>query len=379
MPGSIKKLPEGWHSAGDGLYMRVQGSARSWCLRVQVGGKRIVKKLGSWPGLNEMAARERAVMLRSQLQSGIVPKAPPKEAPRLEDMWEEAVENQRRVKAWTNEKAITQWTTTLQTYILPALGGKRVDEITRDDVLEVLSPMWLEKPATAAKVRGRLETILDYCKAKGWRYGENPAAWRGNLALFLPSRFAAAPVEHFDAVDLDTLKSNLVPVLWERGTPASLAILFGCLTALRAGEFLRARWEEINGDVFEVPWTRMKTAKRSRESFRVPLSRQALAVLERVRGLDEDIVFPGRIGKYLALDTPRLTIQRLTGSGATMHGMRSVFRDWSARKGVPFATAEKCLSHAVGDRTVQAYLRNDLLEERRKVMQAWADEIFPLP
>jgi len=254
-----------------------------------------------------------------------------------------------------------------------------VDAITRDDVLEVLKPLWSNKAATAAKVRGRLETVLDYAKARGWREGENPAAWKGNLALFLPPRPVAAPVDHFEAVTLEVLKEKIIPELWERRSSASCAVIFGCLTALRAGEFIRAEWSEIKGDVFTVAWQRMKTAKRSREDFRVPLSRQALAVLEAVRGRDEEAVFPGRSGKFNSLNTPRILIQRLTDTKATMHGMRSVFRNWCAREGVDFTVAEKCLSHSVGDRTVQAYLRDDLLEKRREVMQRWADEIFPLP
>lgn len=380
-----KNLGEGLHAFGGGLYLRVRGYQtgyrRLWFLRTTVSGRRMKVSIGPWPLISTAAARERAAEILLKIKSG----EPIKElepsrakAPRLSDIWQEAIENQRRVKAWTSEKAAAQWVATFRDYVLPALGEYPVDEIKRDDVLRMLAPIWQSKSATAAKVRGRLETVLDYAKACGWRDGENPAAWHGNLALFLPARSAVSGVSHFEAVDIETLRRVIIPALWERKTSASLAVLFGCLTALRAGEFLRAEWQEIDGDIFTVPWIRMKTAKRSREDFRVPLSHQALLVLDAARGLSDSAVFPGRVSKFLAIDTPRITIQRLTGTAGTMHGMRSVFRDWAAAQGIDFTLAEKCLSHSVGDRTVQAYLRSDLLEERRAVLQQWADFILPL-
>lgn len=372
-----KTLPDGVHSFGNCLRLKVRGNSKLWVVRVRVDGKTVERSIGSWPALSTMAAREKAAEVRARLKAGDVSPAPEKiEAPLLKDIWRDAVENQRSIKAWTSEKAAAQWTTTLQEYVVPSLGDCPVDQITKDDVLELLRPIWKDKAATAAKVRGRLETVLDYCKAKGWRDGENPAAWRGNLELFLPPRAVAHVTQHFGAVDLATLRDVVIPALWARRSSASCAVIFGCLTALRAGEFIRAEWSEIDGNVFTVPWTRMKTAKRSRQDFRVPLSRQAMLVLDAVRGMDEVAVFPGRIARFNSIDTPRVLIQRLAGNGATMHGMRSVFRDWCAREGVNFDVAEKCLSHAVGDRTVRAYFRDDLLEQRADVMQMWADAIF---
>lgn len=373
-----KTLGDGIYTFGDGLRLKVRGNSKLWILRVQVCGKTKERSLGSWPALSTAGAREKAAAVRAKLKTGDTgdTEKPKDAAPMLSEVWAEAVENRRQVKVWTNEKATEQWANTIKTYILPGLGDFPVDQIARDDVLEVLRPLWGEKPATANKVRGRLEAVLSYCKANGWRDGENPAAWKGNLELFLPP-LSAAGVKHFGAIDFETLRDKVLPALWERRTSASCAVIFGCLTALRAGEFLRARWLEINGNIFTVPWERMKTAKHSREDFRVPLSRQALEVLDAVRGMDETVVFPGRIAKFNAIDTPRITIQRLTNTTATMHGMRSVFRDWCAREGVNFDVAEKCLSHTIGDRTVRAYFRDDLLEQRAAVMQAWADAIFP--
>lgn len=377
-----KNLGEGLHGFGNGLYLRVRGESRLWFLRTTVAGRRVKVSLGPWPLLSTAAARGRAAEMLLKIRSGGSikgPEEPKATAPTLSEIWLDAIENQRRVKAWTNEKAAAQWIATFEDYVLPELGSFPVDEIRRDDVLRMLTPIWQTKSATAAKVRGRLEVVLDYAKAKGWRDGENPAAWHGNLALFLPSRSAVTGVSHFEAIDIETLREKVIPALWERRSSASLAVLFGCLTALRAGEFLRAEWREVDGGIFTVPWGRMKTAKRSREDFRVPLTRQALMALDAARGLSDTVIFPGRIGRFLSIDTPRVTIQRLAGTGATMHGMRSVFRDWCAREGVDFTVAEKCLSHTVGDRTVQAYLRSDLIDERRRVMQAWADDIFPMP
>ena len=375
---------DGAHTDGAGLRLRVSGNGShcSWVLRLTINGKMKDIGLGSYPEISLKAARLLADGLRRKAALGLpLEEEKEPEIPTFEGIYKEAVQNQKTIKNWTNPKAEAQWYSTLETYALPVIGAKKVDEITRDDILAILKPIWGEKSSTALKVKGRIEMCLDYCKAKGWRDGENPAAWKGNLALFLPSRDIANPVVHFAATDFETLRDTVVPKLLSAITPNTAAILFGILTGLRAQEFLRTLWSEIDwkDKVFTVPWTRLKCSKRTKLPHRVPLSDQALWLLEQMKGKNDEVVFPGRIARFLSIDSPRVTLQRIVGDQITMHGMRSVFRDWCERNGVRFQVAEKCLAHGVGDKTVAAYQRDDLLEERRKVMQAWADALFRVP
>lgn len=364
------------------MRVRQGGHFCSWSVRVSINKKRYEIGLGSYPEVSLKAARLAAEEIRIKARKGLpLIDEPEEKVPTFAEIYKEAVQNQKTVKHWTNEKAEAQWYSTLETYALPVLGSKRVDEITRDDILSILAPIWAAKSSTALKVKGRIEICLDYCKAKGWREGENPASWKGNLALFLPSRDIANPVEHFAATDFETLRDLIVPRLLSPLTPNTAATLFGILTGLRAQEFLRAVWGEIDWEerVFTVPWTRLKCSKHSRLPHRVPLSDQALWLLKRMEGKNEEVVFPGRIAKFLTIDSPRVVLRRLVCERITMHGMRSVFRDWCERSGVRFQVAEKCLAHGTGDKTVSAYQRDDLLEERRIVMQAWADALFKVP
>lgn len=197
--------------------------------------------------------------------------------------------------------------------------------------------------------------------------------------MFLPAPETIKPVRHHSATpwrDLPALCDRLA----ESGSVSCKAILFGILTAARAGEFTMARWNEI--DMEARIWSVPPERRKDKQPFphRVPLSDQAVDILQTLErsGDPEVFVFCWHRGCRISQETPRIVLQKLTGEKWTMHGMRSVFRDWCAREGVNFDVAEKCLSHTIGDRTVRAYFRDDLLEQRAAVMQAWADAIFPL-
>jgi integrase len=245
-----------------------------------------------------------------------------------------------------------------------------VDLIDTAAVLSVLQPIWARIPETASRLRGRIEAVLDFAKANGLRSGENPAAWRGHLALILPKRqrlsrghHAAMPYAEVPA---------FVAELRERETIHALALEFLILTAARSGEVLGARWAELDLDakVWIVPATRMKAGRE-----RVPLSERAMAILERMAEIRTgDLVFPGRrrrrplSGVALAALVP----------GATVHGFRSAFWDWCG-EATSFSreVAEQALAHATGGAVEQAYRRGDALEKRRALMQAWAQFCEP--
>jgi integrase len=246
-----------------------------------------------------------------------------------------------------------------------------VDEVATEAVLDVLRPVWQRAPETASRLRGRIEAVLDFAKARGWRAGENPAVWRGHLALILPKRQKLTRGHHaamaFDAVP------EFIAALRERDAMAALALEFLILTAARSGEVLGARWAEIDleAKVWTIPASRMKAARE----HRVPLSSRALAILAQLveTKTGEFVFFGQRHGKPLSPMSLEKTMRRLKVVGATVHGFRSAFRDWAGETtSFPREIAEAALAHVAGDSTERAYRRGDALEKRRELMEAWA-------
>ena len=272
-------------------------------------------------------------------------------------------------KGFRNEKHKAQWAMTLTVYAEP-LRSKPVDKIETADVLAVLKPIWLEKPETASRVRGRIERVLNAARAKGFRMGENPAAWRGHLDNLLPKQSKLSRGHHA-ALPYAEVPAFLVR-LREREAIAALALEFAILTAARSGEVLGGRWDEIDLDakVWTIPAERMKAARE----HRVPLSDPALSILAKLLPLRVSaLVFPGqRRGRPLSVMAMEMLLRRM-GVDVTVHGFRSSFRDWSGNEThFPRELAEHALAHVIGDRAEQAYRRGDALDKRRPMMAAWA-------
>lgn len=374
----VRKLPDGSHNFGDGLMLRVGGNCRSWFLRVQIDGKRYQRGLGSALAITLGQARVEAAKMKAEMLAGNVKsrrqiaaeKRNEKTIPTFEDIWEAAIDARQNVQRWKNSKHADQWRNTIRNYALPVLGKLDVSGITRHDILRVLVPIWDTKTETANRLRGRLETIFDYCIREGFREKENPARWKGQLEFDLPSRQKVAKVKHFEAPTVEELQAVAPHFL---KTNSGRCILFGVLTACRAHEFVAAQWSEIDFDagIFSVPPERRKDSKPF--PHRVPLSKQAVKILKLIEK-DGTFIFKGMNGKpHLSIQTPRLILIKNIKRNVTMHGCRSTFRDWCAEQGVDQVIAEKCLMHNSESKVVQAYQRSDLLEQRRPVMQKWAD------
>jgi integrase len=237
-----------------------------------------------------------------------------------------------------------------------------------------VTPSTGDKPETASRLRGRIELVLDYAKARGWRDGENPARWRGHVANLLPERSKVKPVEHHAALPWREISAFVATLANHQGLGA-LALQFTILTAARTGEAIEARWSEIDmaAAVWTVPPSRMKAARE----HRVPLSDAALAVLQSVAPLRNEQhgewVFPGaRAGRPLSNMAFLMLLRRIGRDDLTAHGFRSTFRDWAAETGQPSDVAEAALAHTLGNKVQAAYQRGDLLERRRTLMNAWA-------
>ena len=372
----VETAQAGRHGDGGGLYLVVSiAGARKWVFRFTFGGRVTEMGIGSLSVVSLAEARDRAHEARKLLEAGENPIAVRRRAalasagvPTFGSIADELLAAKR--SEWRNEKHQAQWRSSLIELARP-LRAKRVDEIDTEAVLAVLKPLWQAKPETASRLRGRIEAVLDAAKGRGYRSGENPAAWRGHLSHLLPKR-AKLTRGHHAAMAYQEIPAFLAK-LRRSNTVAAMALEFAILTAARSGEVYRARWPEIDRDtkVWTVPAARMKAARE----HRVPLSKRALAIVEALAEAKTcDYVFPSPRGRRpLSHVAMAKVMDRLKVEGPTVHGFRSAFRDWCGEAtAFPREIAEAALAHVIGDKAEQAYRRGDALEKRRKLMDAWA-------
>jgi integrase len=367
---------------GDGLYLRVApGGSKGWVFRYRLHGRTRDMGLGRYPEVSLATARVRTFENRQLLAEGVDPierRVAARAARRIEDAKTITFDDCARKyidaheSGWRNAKHRLQWTGTLKGYASPVFGKLPVAAIDTGLVMRVLEPLWNEKPVTASRIRGRIESVLDWAKVRGYRTGENPARWRGHLDHLLPIASKVKTVKHYAALPYADIGA-LIRDLGEQASAAARALEFLILTATRVAETLNATWHEIDLDVrmWVIPASRMKAARE----HRVPLSDAAVALLEKMEAIRaEDYVFPGgKKGRPLSQQSLIDLLHRLD-KHVTSHGFRSSFRDWAAeRTNFPREIAEMSLAHSVGDAVERAYQRSDLLERRRQLMQAWSD------
>jgi integrase len=287
-----------------------------------------------------------------------------------------------KAQGWRSPRWANEWRNTLRDYAMPVLGKMPVAEIGVEHVLKVLGPLWKEKPDVARRLRLRLETVLDYAKAAGWRAGENPATWRGNLKHLLAARTKVSLV-HYAALDWRDAPELMAKLSPSAGV-AERCLRFLLLTATRSGEARGCRWDEIDLDaaVWTIPAGRMKAERE----HRVPLSKPALAILDELAAVRTgSLVFPSRYhmpppasGKLASSTLPDV-LRRIGHGEITVHGFRSTFRDWCGDTAKPADVAEAALAHQTGNAVVRAYARSDLFERRRVLMDQWADYLTKPP
>ena len=372
----------GMYADGGGLYLQVsQNGTRSWIFRFKQSGRSRDMGLGSLTAVSLATAREIAADCRRKRSAGLDPietrKADRREAQlaaarsmtfdQCRDTFIEA-----HKEGWRNAKHRAQWTNSLAAYVTPIFGSLPIQRIDVDLVVKALGPIWLTKPETGARVRGRIERILDWAKVRGFRQGENAARWRGHLDALLPARSKVRKVKHHAALRYAEVGTFMTELQAREGI-AARALEFTILTAARTGEVLGARREEIDfqAKVWVVPPNRMKSDRE----HRVPLSRAAISVLKDMQARhQDDLVFPGdRRGKPLSNMAMLMTLRRMGRNDLTAHGFRSTFRDWAAEcTNFPREVAEAALAHVIGDKVEAAYRRGDLFEKRRRLMDAWA-------
>lgn len=373
---------KGLYADGDGLYLQVAATgAKSWIFRFKAQGKTRDMGLGSLSIISLADARELAATCRRDRLAGIDPIQARKKR-RAEQQMEAAKAtsfDQARdqyiaahAAGWRNAKHRAQWTSTLTTYATPIIGKRSVQDVDTTLVLNVLEPIWSTKTETASRVRGRIESILDWARARGLRIGENPARWRGHLQNLLPKRSKVQRVEHHPALPHEQVR-KFIERLKTHDSVSARALEFAILTAARTGEVLGARFDEV--DIHARLWTLAPDRMKAGRQHRVPLTDRAVAIArEMAKQRTSDFMFPGqRPGKPLSNMSLLMLLRDMGYGHFTVHGFRSTFRDWAAEKtNFPREVAEAALAHVVGDKVEAAYRRSDLFDKRRQLMNAWA-------
>lgn len=382
---AVKNLSEpGMYPDGGNLYLQVSGyGTKSWIVRFKspITGKTRDMGIGALHDRSLGEARDIARDCRNVLAVGVDP---------IDARHKERVEARltaARIKTfddcatayidahaagWRNAKHQWQWRQTIEAHASPKIGAMSVADIETADVLRVLEPIWRKMPETAGRIRQRIERILNWATAQGYRQGDNPARWRGHLDNLLPKRSKVRPKQNYPALPYAEIGAFMTD-LRARPAIAARALEFTIMTAARSGETLGARWDEIDFDakLWTMPAVRMKSGK----DHRVPLSDAALAVLRPLQAARaSDFVFFGQQpDKPLSEMAMLMLLRRMGRADVVVHGFRSTFRDWTAeRTNFPNHIAEMALAHTIGSDVEAAYRRGDLLDHRRRLMDAWA-------
>lgn len=384
---SKRKAP-GYYLDGHGLYLQVsKGGSRSWVLRYTLNKKVRDMGLGSLDDFGLAKARERAQQFRQLLADGIDPiehrqqtrvtqsKAATERA-QLSKTFAECAREYHRAHTdnWKNAKHGDQWINTLTAYAFPKFGQLPVSEVAKSHILTALSPIWKTKAETASRVLQRIRTVLNYAAAKDYGPGLDSEFWE-QLKIALGANDRARKVEHHKSCPYVQVGALLRQVKASTASPlVKLAFEFAILTAARSGEVRGARWSEFDDSYTSwiIPGERMKAGRE----HRVPLPARAKTLLKEARALrtgDSDLVFPSSKGAEISDMTLTQLLRRLE-LPYTMHGFRSSFRTWGMEAtNYPDEMLEFALAHVVGDQTVRAYARSDMVAKRRQLMQDWAD------
>lgn len=370
----------GYYADGGGLYFRVSSfDTRSWAFRYTRVGKTRDMGLGPYPDVSLKEARERASEARKLLRGDIDP-IDQRQAARSAMIAnrEAAITFEQCASAfiaskeseWKNAKHGDQWRNTLASYVYPVIGKVLVRDVAQAHILKILESLWTTKTETASRLRGRIENVLDYATARGYRTGDNPARWKGHLDKILASPSKVSRVEHHAAMPYQEVGTFMVELRKQLGNGAR-ALELAIITAARSNEVRGARWGEVDLDNahWTIPASRMKAGKE----HRIPLSPAAMALLRSLPRIDGcDLLFPNTKERPLS-DMALTAALRRMGCSVTAHGFRSTFRDWAGETtAYPREVIEHALAHQLKDKAEAAYARGTLFDKRRRLMDDWA-------
>jgi integrase len=380
-----------YDDSGTGLHIHVRKTgSKSWAQKIRYNGKQLELGLGSYPFVMLAEARRIAAENKSLVSKGINPKYKREKAkaiPTFSEVMESALPS--ILDNLSNDKHKAQWRSTLETYALPQIGGMPVNEITVNEIHDLLKPIWKEKTETASRLRGRIETVLNYAIVKGLMSAPNPATWQGNLSALLPSKKQAQEPKHLPALQLQDAQKWWAELKMRDGV-GSTALMLLTLTASRSGEIRGMRWEELeffdNTTAMQKGyygiWTRPAHRMKAKREHRVPILKPMYDLISQT-GDNAGLVFKSRSDTTLSDMTLSALMKRMhssdgkgymdrqSGSPAVPHGLRSTFRNWVAETGQSREAAELQLAHKFGSAVEHAYYRTDLIDERAKLMTRW--------
>ena len=366
---------------GGGLWLRISaGGSKGWIFRFMIARRSREMGLGSLEHTTLDEAREFARECRKLLRQG----SDPIEARRGQRAvlqleahgrltFEQCAERYLAAHqaGWGSSKHAHDWAQTLKTFVFPVFGALPVQAIDVALVMKALEPIWQTKSETANRVRGRIEAVLDWATARGYRQGENPARWRGHLENLLPKKSRVHRVKHHAALPFVEIAAFIAELRRQEGVGARV-LEFAILTATRTGEAIGATWDEV--DLAEKHWTIPGERMKGEVTHRVPLSDRAIEILGEMRGLQEgELVFPGSRRRPLSHSAMLRVLRAMGRRDVTVHGFRSTFRDWASEcTNFPREVCEAAMAHAIDSKVEAAYRRGDLFNKRRQLMAAWA-------
>lgn len=387
---------QGLHSVGgvQGLKLQVKSaSSRSWVLRTTIAKKVRDIGLGSYPEISLKSARQLAKDMREQIANGKDPVETRKQASlalikarnHSKTFDDCATEYIARIESqWTNKKSKSQWQNTIRDYASPYIGKMPISEVTTQDILRILTPIWDSKTETATRIRSRIERVIAYATTHGFRTGDNPAKYKGHLDTILPPPQKLKNLTHHPALPY-CQTGQFVRQLRKLETISALALEFTILTAARSGDTRGATWQEIN--IKSATWTIPACRMKGKKEHIIPLSSRCLKILNQLHSPNgKELVFKGQAGMLSDMSLGK-TIKRLHAKEsqhstgfidphsnriATTHGFRSSFRDWAAEQTTfPREVIEHCLAHKLKDRAEAAYQRSTILNKRTTLMEDW--------
>ena len=365
----------GRYSDGGGLYLHVRKTgSKYWIFKFKKNNKVTEKGIGSLEMVSLCEARDQARIYRERLHAG-EPLDEIEEVKVRERTFLECLEDYLATKevVWKNDKHRAQWHMTLKVYARP-LHKLNVNHIKTPHVLKVLKPIWLNKNETASRTRARIEAVIDYAKAMGWKTGDNPAVMKGNLGLLLPAYSRAKNIKHHKALEFEEMPKFLSNLRQREAFVARL-LEFIILTASRSGEARFATWSEM--DFEKGLWTLSADRMKMSKEHVVPLSKSAITLLNNIKLIfpyaPHDLVFPNpRNMKPFSINATRALLKRMSDENLTTHGFRSTFRDWAGDKTYHRREIiEAALAHRLKDKAEAAYRRSTALEKRKQLMQDW--------
>ena len=367
--------PGRYFDGGSGLHLLIRSGVRGprkyWMFRFTHQGKRMEKSLGIFPSVSLSHARKASIAMRADLNASKFSseESSTKERVTFRSFALEWIELNK--VQWTNQKHYLQWLSTLETYCFPIIGEKNINLVDVDDLLGILGPIWNTKTESATRIRERVERILAAAIVRGLREGPNPAAWSGHLEFLLPKPSKIRQVRHHSSIPYQELP-RLYRTISKSSAISSFALRFLILTAGRTGEVVGARWSEFSDDTWVLPPSRMK----ARREHRVPLSTAARKILKvQYEAASGEYVF--QINGQSLSNMAMLQFLKRINPRVTVHGFRSSFRVWAAEASdCSSDLAKQALAHSVGSQLDRAYQRSELLEQRRGLMEEWAQYIL---